>query len=272
MKSLRTSSIPTRAKTARLFAALVLCVIGALLHREVLTRFGRHNLGVLWLVLEPMLFTLGIAALWYTAKLHTVSAIPVIAFALTGYSAVLVWRNAANRSLNAITVNLGLMYHKNVKVIDILLARAILEIFGGTCSFALLALAFWGFGLCQLPHDMLILLGGWALLCWFGVALSLVVGTLSERSELFERVWHVATYLLFPLSGAVFMVDWLPAAARDAVLWLPMVHGVEMVRHGFFGEAVVTHEDPAFVVVFNLLLTLVGLALAADASRRVQPE
>lgn len=247
-------------------------VIGALLHREVLTRYGRHNIGVLWLAFEPMLFTLGIAALWYTAKLHTVSQIPVIAFALTGYSSVLVWRNAANRSIHAVAVNIGLMYHKNVKVLDILIARSLLEIVGGTTSFAVLTLAFVAVGAIDWPQDVVTLLGGWGLLCWFAIALSLVVGALSERSEMLERVWHVATYLLFPLSGAVFMVDWLPEAAQEAVFWLPMVHGVEMVRHGYFGSVVPTHESPFFFITVNLVLTLVGLALVRDAEGRVQPE
>jgi ABC-2 type transport system permease protein/capsular polysaccharide transport system permease protein len=30
-------------------------VIGALLMREVITRFGRHNIGFLWLFVEPMI-------------------------------------------------------------------------------------------------------------------------------------------------------------------------------------------------------------------------
>jgi ABC-type polysaccharide/polyol phosphate export permease len=34
-------------------------VLGALLIRELLTRYGRHNIGFLWLFVEPMIFTLG---------------------------------------------------------------------------------------------------------------------------------------------------------------------------------------------------------------------
>jgi len=40
-------------------------VLYALTMREVITRFGRENLGVLWLVGEPMLFTL---CLLYTSR------------------------------------------------------------------------------------------------------------------------------------------------------------------------------------------------------------
>jgi ABC-type polysaccharide/polyol phosphate export permease len=37
------------------------------------------------------------------------------------------------------------------------------------------------------------------------------------------------------------MVEWLPRAARRSCLLLPMVHGVEMVREGYFGSSV---QDP----------------------------
>jgi capsular polysaccharide transport system permease protein len=247
-------------------------VIHALLLREIITRFGRHGLGVLWIMLEPMLFTLGVTALWYMVKLHTVSNIPIVAFAITGYSSVLMWRNAASRCSKAIEPNLSLMYHRNVKVIDIFISRIALEWVGATASFAALTVLFAGVGAMQWPGDVWLIIVGWALLGWFSLALGLIVGALSERSETFERTWHVVTYLLFPLSGAMFMVHWLPKAGQEAVLWLPMVHGVEMIRHGYFGEVVPTYENPAYFAMANLVLTLIGLALVRETGRRVQPE
>jgi capsular polysaccharide transport system permease protein len=247
-------------------------IIHALLLREVITRYGRHGLGVLWIMLEPMLFTLGVASLWYLAKLHTVSNIPIIAFAITGYSSVLMWRNTANRCSKAIEPNLALMYHRNVKVLDILLARVVLEWVGATASLTVLTAIFAFIGAMQWPQDVVPVMGGLLLLAWFSLGLGLTVGAISERSETFERTWHVVTYLLFPLSGAMFMVHWLPKAAQEAVLWLPMVHGVEMLRHGYFGGIVPTYENPAYFATANLVLTLIGLALVRDVGRRVQPE
>lgn len=247
-------------------------VVHALLLREVITRYGRHGLGVLWIVLEPMLFTLGVAGLWYLAKLHTVSNIPIIAFAITGYSSVLMWRNAANRCSKAIEPNLSLMYHRNVKVIDIFFSRIVLEWVGATASITVLTVFFASIGAMQWPSDIWPIIGAWLLLGWYSLALGLIVGALSERSETFERTWHVVTYLLFPLSGAMFMVHWLPKAAQNAILWLPMVHSVEMLRHGYFGDVVPTYENPAYFAVANLVLMLIGLALVRETGRRVQPE
>ncbi len=247
-------------------------VVGALLLREVITRYGRHNIGVLWLVLEPMLFTLGIAALWTFAKLHTLMDVPIIAFAITGYSSILIWRNTASRCSKAIEPNLSLMYHRNVKVMDIFLARVILEVVGGLASLTVLTIFFASIGAMSWPRDIALVVAGLLLLAWFALALGFIVGALSERSEAFERVWHITTYLMFPLSGAAFMVEWLPRAAQDLVLLLPMVHGVELIRHGYFGSTLLTHESPAYFASINLILTFVGLVLVRETGRRVQPE
>ena len=247
-------------------------VIGALLMREVITRFGRDNLGVLWLVGEPMLFTMGVASLWIALGLNHGSGIPIVAFAITGYSSVLVWRNTVGRCNSAIQQNINLLYHRNVRVIDVMATRILIEVCGASGSFIVLSVFFIAVELVAPPVDMLQVLGGWLMLVWFGAALALTMGALTSYSELIERIWHPTAYLLFPLSGAAFMVDWLPPAFQKTVLLLPMVHGVEMVREGFFGNTVRTHYDVAYMATCCLVLTWTGLFLTHDAARRVEAE
>lgn len=263
-------SLPTTS--LRRSFAIQVRVTSALIMREVITRYGRHNIGFLWLFLEPMLFTLGVTTLWTLIKATHGTSLPITAFAVTGYSSILLWRNCSNRVVKAIEANHSLMYHRNVRVFDILSARLILEISGATVSMIVLTIFFSSLGWMNLPVDILTVMIGWILLAWFAFALSLVIGAASERSELIERVWHIFTYLLFPLSGAGFMVDWLPKVAQDYILWVPMVHATEMIRHGYFGNLVRTYEDPAYLFLFNSALTLIGLALVRETGRRVEPE
>lgn len=247
-------------------------VIGALTMREIITRYGRHNIGFLWLFLEPMLFTLGITALWSFFKFTHASSLPITAFAVTGYSSILLWRNCSNRAVKAIEVNLSLLYHRSVRVFDIFASRAILEIAGATTSCIALTISLSAAGLMSLPSDLFTVLMGWLLLSWFGFGLAMVIGAISERSELVERTWHIITYLLFPISGAAFMVDWWPKPIQDLLLWIPMVHCTEMIRDGYFGSVVPTHYSPTYVALFNLILSLFGLALVRDMGRRVELE
>ena len=227
---------PERVPSLHEALAIERRVIFALLMREALTRYGRHNIGFLWLFVEPMIFTVGVTALWSLTKTVHGSSIPITAFALTGYSSVLLWRNMPGRCINALYPNLPLLYHRNVRILDIFIARLVLEFMGATMSFMLLGILFHMIGWMELPEDLLEVIGGWFILAWFGMALALFLGALSVRSELVEKLWHPLSYLVFPLSGSAFMVDALPHEAQGYVLLLPMVHGVEIVREGYFGS------------------------------------
>jgi capsular polysaccharide transport system permease protein len=238
--------------------------------REIITRFGRENLGVLWLVAEPMIFTLGVTTLWTAAGLHHGSPIPIVAFAVTGYSSVLMWRNSASHAVGAVTQNKPLLFHRNVQIMDVLLTRIVLEIGGATASFIVLSLLFIFVGWMPPPLDLLQVLSGWLMLAWFGAGLALLIGAGAAFSEIVERLWGPAAYLLFPLSGAAFMVDWLPVEMQKLVLLLPMVHGTEMLRAGYFGNVVRTHYDVGYMASCCLILSLAGLYLVRQAGRRLE--
>lgn len=235
-------------------------VIWALVMREILTRYGRHNIGFLWLFVEPMVFTLLVTLLWSSTKSLHGSTIPIVAFAVTGYSSVLLWRNMPGRTIEALLPNSGLLHHRNVRPIDIYFSRLLLEIAGATTAFVVLVLAFYSVGWLQLPEDLLQVAAGWVLSAWFGSSLALFLGAFSEKSEIVHKFWKPTSYILFPLSGAAFLVDWLPKQGQDFVLLLPMVHGIEYLREGFFGSQIHAHYDIAYMAMINAVLTLFGLA------------
>lgn len=247
-------------------------VIGALLMREVLTRYGRHNIGFLWLFVEPMMFTLGVTALWNVTSSFHGTTLPITAFAVTGYSTVLLWRNMPSRCVMAILPNLSLMYHRQVKVIDIYLARLLLEAAGATSSFVMLTIVFSFMGMMAPPEDVIEVIAAWLLLMWFGAALAILIGALSEQYEIVDKLWHPLAYLSFPLSGAAFSLDSLPVAAQIPLSYVPMVNATEYLREGFFGSRYVAHYDIGYLVQVNLVLTVFALSQVRKISRTVVPE
>ena len=247
-------------------------MLGALLMRELLTRYGRHNIGFLWLFAEPMLFTLGVTALWTATKSVHGSDLPIVAFALTGYSSVLLWRNMPGRCIGALWSNMALLYHRNIKVLDIYVARVLLEFGGATISFVTLSVVFISIGILEPPEDILEVTGGWLLLAWFGAALAIALGAASHNSEVVDKLWHPASYLMFPLSGAAFMVASLPPLAQEIVLYLPTVHGVEIVREGWFGDRARAVYDLSYLIPVNLLLTGLAMLLVRRLAATVVPE
>jgi ABC-type polysaccharide/polyol phosphate export permease len=247
-------------------------VIYAMFMRETLTRYGRHNIGFLWLFVEPMAFTLGVSALWSAFQAVHGSHIPIIAFGVTGYSAVLLWRNMPSRLTKAIEPNAALLYHRNVRIFDIYAARVMLEAVGATMSFALLTVIFWAIGSMPAPENILKITAAWLLLAWFGAALALFVGALSETYEMVEKLWHPIGYLAFGLSGAAFIVDAFPPEFREILLYVPMLHGSEMLRDGYFGSMFRAHYDVLYLVNWSMALTLLGLIESRKLARRISPQ
>lgn len=264
-------SIGQQLSALRRSAAIQGRVIYALLMREVLTRYGRHNIGFLWLFVEPMLFTTGVTILWTVSKATHGSSLPIVAFALTGYSSVLLWRNMPARCIGAIEPNLALMYHRNVKAIDIYLARLLLEAGGATISFITLSLFYIYVEWMEPPDDVLKVVAGWLMLAWFGGGLAMFLGAVGEKTELVERFWHPASYIMFPLSGAGFIVDALPTKFQSFMLYVPMVNGVELLREGYFGSQVQAHYDIPYLLGWCIAMSLLALAQVAVVGKGITP-
>ena len=247
-------------------------VIGALLMREIITRYGRNNIGFLWLFVEPLLMTLMILLLWGAARANQYSDLNIIAFTLTGYPLAMMWRNVSNRAIGAISANASLLYHRNVRVLDTLFARMLLEIAGATIAQIAIVGVLILIGWIPTPADVFYMLMAWLLMAIFAIGLGLVICSIAFKVEAFGKIWGTFSFVMLPLSGVFFFVSSLPQQAQQYVLWLPMVHGTEMFRQGYFGASVITHESISYIVLCNLVLLLLGFIMVNDFSKGVEPE
>lgn len=244
-------------------------VIGALMMREMTTRFGRENLGFFWIVLEPLLFALGVMAFWLAVKPPYEHGIPVAAFSVTGYMGVLLIRHFLSRAVQAIRSNVGLLFHRQVTILHVIGARLLVELVGTTLAFMVAVAVLHLLGLMELPVNYIQVYAGWFLLAWFALGLALVFCAISEMSELAERLLQPFNYLIMPISGAFFMVAWLPPSVQDLAMLVPIVNCIELLREGFFGEAAETHYNLANVIGVSLVLTFAGLSLLDYVRRNV---
>lgn len=222
----------------------------------------------MWLFVEPMMFTGGVTVMY--SYLHATYAVPIATFIVTGYSVILQWRNGVNRCAMAIEPNRSLLFHRNVKVIDFLLSRQILEIAGATISFVTISSILIFFGVMSPPQDILLLICGWLMLSWFVIGLGCLIGALSEYSEAVDRVWHTMTYLMLPFSGLFFMVDWLPTYLQKWAVWFPLINATEMVRGGYFGDLVRVHYSVLNFSIVNTVIMFFGLYFVRDVAKRVE--
>ena len=241
-------------------------VIGALTLREMGTRFGRDNLGYLWLFLEPALLGGALGFAHHLAGHGMPGGLNVASFWVIGYIPFYLLRGVLNRAPTAIVANQSLLYHRQVTLLDILAARNLLE--GGATFGAMVAfLLFFGLLVDEWPREPAKLVLGMMLMLGMAHGAALLIATGSVYTELFDRVMHLVTYLALPLTGAFFMVFWLPTELQRIALWIPTVHVFELVRSGQYGSVVPTQYDLGYVLAWVAGLNLLGMAGLRRARR-----
>lgn len=244
-------------------------IIWALALREVATRYGRENLGFLWVIGEPLLFCASVSVMWSVIKPNYEHGVRIVPFVVTGYMPILLVRHILAHGMYAVRINAPLLYHRQVSVLHLFFARSMVEFIGVTFAFFVIFAALAPFGLIDPPKDLALVYVGWFLLGWISFALAIIFGAIFELFEPIDRIVQIITYILVPLSGTFYMAAWIPEQFRGYVLLLPFLNTVEMVRGGFFGEFVPTYYNIPYTVAWAAGLTVLGLLLAAFVRNRV---
>lgn len=261
---------PTRRRSESFFQAFAIqCrVIGALIMRELHTRYGRDNIGYLWLIGEPLMLGGVIALLHASGGGHNGSVAPAV-FAMVGYTVFILFRSTVNRSEGAIDSNAPLLYHRMVAVLDFTLARAVLELAGTVIAFVILFGFCWLIGIADPPPRPLILLAGIGYVFWISLAVSMIITGGTYHRKLLERFVHPFTYFQIPFSAAFFEVKSVPHPYRDYLLYSPLPQAFEIVRYGAFEGMTWDYVDLRYLNGVCLVLTFLGLVAMKSVKRRV---
>lgn len=235
--------------------------------RELITRFGRENIGFLWIMAEPLLFASLVGILWRFMRGPEEHGIGVVAFVATGYIPLTMFRTTLGRAVKAFTANSSLLYHRQVTLIDLILVRFIIEWIGSMMAYVLIAAVLLMFDLFPVPVDLGYFLCGWVIYGLFTLSAAMILAPLSEVSETIEKFVPVTTYLMVPFSGTFNLTSWLAPNVRNVLLYSPPVSGMELMRYGIWGDKITPYYDVPYALGVSLVMMLIGLALCRKLRR-----
>lgn len=233
-------------------------VLQALIIRDLVTRFGRRHLGFVWTILEPMILCTGVMFIWSFIHAPFIHGMSVVELVFTGYMPLTLWRHMTNPQALILHKNINLLYHRPISHAHIMLARSFLEFLSTTGAALVIYFMLTAVDLIEPIEHPDLVLAGWLYTGWYYGAMGLLIGALTEYWEIAEKFIQPFNYLMLPLSGVFFMVDWMPSYAQKLLLLNPSIHCFEIIRAGFAGEAFTTHYDVAYLTASSVAMTIFG--------------
>lgn len=237
-------------------------VIHALMLRETKTRYGKHKLGYLWALFEPVLQVLVFVMIFTMGGHKTVSGMPLILFILTGVTPFLLFRNTMQQGLNAIDANRALLTFPQVKTFDLIVARALLEVATMIVVSVILLLAVAAMDMPVKIENPLLVIAALLLLALTGFGLGM---TFASLTPLFPSINQIVQAVLgrplFFTSGLFFTAEVIPQYGRDILLINPLLHMIEMLRSAFFYEFQSDYASPSYAVATTLVCVCTGLVM-----------
>jgi capsular polysaccharide transport system permease protein len=250
--------------------ATQLQILNALILRETRTRFGRHRLGYVWALLEPLLFIAMFSGIYLLLDRTSLAGLPLVPFLATGFLPFLAFNNIKTQSMNAINGNKGLLFYPDVRPLDLVLARVVLELATYLTVFAIIMGAVGFFDERFQVDSLLLMLVGFGLTAGLGMGLGLVLCGLSTFSLTVERLAPAMMRPLFWVSALFFSTTELPTDAQKLVLLNPLLHAVELTRDGWFPGYHVPQVNIFYPAAWMLVLLYFGLTLERVARRRLE--
>lgn len=233
-------------------------IVGALILRDIKTRFG-SRFAYIFAVLWPLGHLVTLVGAWSIVGAKAPLGRDSFVFFSIGVLQFILSLYLVRWLALAIADNKILLNIPRVKVIDLLISRAILEtITAFAIAFATIA-SLLLVGSTFTPADPLNFLTA----CGASVLLGLGLG--------FPAALLVAVYprvligiilfnvLMYILSGVLFLPSTLPEEFRDIISWSPLLHTVEWAREAYYSGYSSLVLDKAYPIVIGVGGVLLGL-------------
>lgn len=239
-------------------------VLLALILREGRTRYGRRKLGYLWGLIEPIIHIVGFTLL-FELKLRVIPlGHSVMVFLATGFAMYHGFRHVMTRVQGAFNSNEALLTYPLVRIMDVFIARALLELatWMAVTIIILGTLILLGYG--PWPSSIMTMLVAVALMFGIGFGVGVSFGILTQFVPSIEGLTKLPYRVLYFTSAIFYLPDSMPPAIRDVLYWNPLLHGITLLRVGYYPG-----YESGILDVNYLMSWCIGSVLVAFVAERM---
>lgn len=259
----RAGGHPPAAAGAGLIANLD--IVGALIRRDIQSRFSGNFLGFGWSYVVPLVWIAATYFAFYFFGRRVPIYTDTITFIISGLIAYMGFRYTVNAVLRTNSALRRLLIFPTVTLEHGVISSALIEWVNAFVVFAVVAamnLILFGNGEMD---NALLWFEGMTLACALGASYGYLFVALTEINPGFRQAGNVILRPAFFISGIFFTANELPERVLPFFIWNPLLHAVEIARDGML-----FHYQSRIVSALYPLAWIVGLTVVAGAIRLSQ--
>jgi capsular polysaccharide transport system permease protein len=245
------------------------CVMHAVLLRDIRSRFFDHGLGFLIVPFFPIAH-MGVLLVIYTVMNRPAPfGDDLRLFFGTGLMPIMIFMYVSRFMSVSLLANKTMMAFPVVKLLDIVLARAALELVGMLLAVGIMCLILISVGTNPMPVDvtqaLLALLTSSALAIGMGICASVICA----MAPFFAIIYSLAMVIFYLTSGAPIYVHIFPEIVVYICSWNPVFHAVEWMRSAYYIGYPTQALDMNYLLGWTIGSLVIGLGMERTFRRQM---
>ncbi len=242
--------------------------MGAVILRDMRTRFFNHGLGFIVQSLWPLFHILVVMMINVSAgRAAPYGDNPMIFFA-SGLMPALLFIYISRFMSLSIILNKPMLSFPVVRITDILFARAFLEVTAGFITIALMWVIFTVLGISPYPDDPVQAILAYLATILLALGVGTIVGVITSFLPIFATIYALMGIVFYVTSGCLFVTSNFPDQIAIPMSYNPVLQCVEWMRTAYFENYSDRLVNREYLVAFGASTLLVGL-IGERALRRI---
>lgn len=243
------------ARPLRLHGRVVL----ALMLRDIKTRMGGSYFGFVFGLILPLGHLGIVLAVYLMMGRRAALGTDATRYLTSAILPFIIWSYTHQKVLQAFAQNIPLMSFPIVRMIDILVARSLVELLNSAIIIIIVIITISIIGSDIFIYDRSLALLSVLLAYLFGVSTGYFFGIIGQIFQTLTLVGFLLIPLNWVVCGIFFIPEALPDQMRSVISWFPMSHIVDIARLAVFPTYLSTFSRVDFVLTIalgNIFLTI----------------
>lgn len=243
-------------------------VIGALVVRSGVTRFGESRIGYLWTLAEPSVYVCLFLFMHSFVRTSLPFGDSAMLFFLTGVIGFRMTNLIARKAANGLSHNQPMLGYPLVKPLDTIVAAFLLE----SIIWMIICSLFIFFMFAVLDRHIIVYPLEFAsailAIAYFAFSFAVFNATFGTLVPLWAKILSFSNMILMLTSGVLFVPSTLPPSVLAIIWWNPFLHCVEWFRSATYLDYV-TVLSKTYLLSIATCFLVTGLALERIYRNRI---